>query len=596
MKKYSICNIDLPKIHNQLFQLLIEVDRICRKHGIHYTIEGGTLLGAAKYGDFVPWDDDLDVVMLREDYDKFLAICDTELDKKFFIQCVKSEPDFPLNYAKLRLNGSKYLQKSYEFLDIHQGLFLDIFPLDYADPKYYMMKVHILGLLNGAKCVKLGLMLSHLYPSPRCPFLKRLAYRMAALMPLHIINNAIQRIIKYGSNDKKYVYNFCNPMYSTKPTSAQRFNEYTEVIFRKRKFYAVKDYRSWLKENFGDYMNEEPDELTRGPSHEISECQLLKEQTEKRIGILILFREDNYGTVLQAYALSHAVSYMIQKKNADMYCEIVDYIAPMISRRHRISNLAGSPKLIAKLKYLYLGRFFKKNHQNFNIFRKSYLAISEQSYTSSNIRDVEKDYDLFITYSGQKWDNLVKEKDCICYQGLCESEEKILDPVFLLEENDYVNVESQKKLIEGRYILVYAIMFEKELCDFAYKLSKETGLKIEYININKPYKKGMHNLWDVPVPHFLSLIKNASYVVTSSFYGIAFSLIYNTEVFYRASRGEDNFDMRIETLAHILGIKNRDISCRNMIISDKMNWEQVNRKIVNKRKELLDSLDKSIFR
>lgn len=596
MKKYSICNIDLSKIHDQLFQLLVEVDRICRKHNIHYTIEGGTMLGAAKYGDFVPWDDDLDVVMLREDYDKFLEICDTELDKKFFIQYVKSEPDFPLNYAKLRLNGSKYLQKSYEFLDIHQGLFLDIFPFDYADPKHYMMKVHILGLLNGAKCVKLGLMLSRLYPSPKCPFFKRTAYRMAALLPLHFINNAIQRIIKCGPNDKKYVYNFCNPMYSTKPTSAQRFNEYTEVVFRKRKFYAVKDYRSWLKESFGDYMNEEPDELTRGPSHEISECQLLEEQTEKKIGILMLFREDNYGTVLQAYALSHAVSYMIQKENAKMCCEIVDYIDPTINSRHRISNPEGSPKLIGKLKYLYLGRIFKKNHQNFNIFRKSYLSISKQSYTRSNIRDVEKEYDLFITDSGQKWDVLVKDKDCICYHGLRESKEKILDPVFLLEKNDYVNVESKKKIIEGKYILVYAILFEKELCDFAYKLSKETGFKIEYININKPYKKGVHNLRDVPVPHFLSLIKNASYVVTSSFYGIAFSLIYNTEVYYKPSKGEGNSDMRTEMLAYISGIKNRDISCRNMIISDKINWEQVNQRIADMRKELLDSLDKSIFR
>ena len=72
MKEYKICDISLSEIQGYLFEILQELDRICRKYDIKYSLEGGTLLGAAKYGDFVPWDDDLDVVMLRAEYERFI--------------------------------------------------------------------------------------------------------------------------------------------------------------------------------------------------------------------------------------------------------------------------------------------------------------------------------------------------------------------------------------------------------------------------------------------------------------------------------------------------------------------------------------------
>lgn len=94
MKEYKICNTPLSEIHKYLFEILQELDRICRKYHIKYSLEGGTLLGAAKYGDFVPWDDDLDVVMLRPEYERFLEVCENELNEKFFLQNSETEKTF----------------------------------------------------------------------------------------------------------------------------------------------------------------------------------------------------------------------------------------------------------------------------------------------------------------------------------------------------------------------------------------------------------------------------------------------------------------------------------------------------------------------
>ena len=109
MREYKICDIPLSEVQKHLFEILREFHRICKKHNIKYTLEGGTLLGAVKYGGFVPWDDDLDVVMLRDEYEKFLEVCKTELSDKFFIQNYNTEKEFPLNFTKLRYNDTRYV-------------------------------------------------------------------------------------------------------------------------------------------------------------------------------------------------------------------------------------------------------------------------------------------------------------------------------------------------------------------------------------------------------------------------------------------------------------------------------------------------------
>ena len=76
--------IELSHLQDLVYSIFVEFDRVCRKHDIKYSMEGGTLIGAVKYGGFVPWDDDIDVIMLRDQYEKFLKVAPGELGKKFF--------------------------------------------------------------------------------------------------------------------------------------------------------------------------------------------------------------------------------------------------------------------------------------------------------------------------------------------------------------------------------------------------------------------------------------------------------------------------------------------------------------------------------
>lgn len=116
-----------------LKELLIEFDRVCHELDIKYTLFSGTLLGAVRHQGFIPWDDDVDVIMLRDDYDKFLKHCNNILNKeKFFLQKEFSE-HYPMFFSKLRVNGTTCLEKYHPKDEkCHMGVYMDIFPCDNA--------------------------------------------------------------------------------------------------------------------------------------------------------------------------------------------------------------------------------------------------------------------------------------------------------------------------------------------------------------------------------------------------------------------------------------------------------------------------------
>lgn len=118
------------ELQGVLLEMLKLIDGLCSRHGLRYYLHGGTLLGAIRHGGFIPWDDDADISMPRPDYEKFLEIAKRELAADYFVQDYRTERYGRFVFAKLRKNGTVCKNEHHAHIKMHQGIFVDIFPLD----------------------------------------------------------------------------------------------------------------------------------------------------------------------------------------------------------------------------------------------------------------------------------------------------------------------------------------------------------------------------------------------------------------------------------------------------------------------------------
>lgn len=134
---------DLRRLQMIELEMLIEVDRICKKCDIKYNIIAGTLLGAVRHDGFIPWDDDADVGLLRPDYEKFREACKTELDRsRFYFQDHRNTKGYRWGYGKIRRKNTLFLRENQEHMPYEQGVFIDVFPLDNVPDNYVLRSFH----------------------------------------------------------------------------------------------------------------------------------------------------------------------------------------------------------------------------------------------------------------------------------------------------------------------------------------------------------------------------------------------------------------------------------------------------------------------
>lgn len=123
-------------------ELLLEIDRICTENHIEYHLFAGTLLGAIRHKGFIPWDDDIDICMLRKEYERLLEVIQNNPNSKYFLQNYQTDNHSDFHFSKFRKNGTLLRTKSYEETRMHEGISIDIFPMDNVKPKALFGKIH----------------------------------------------------------------------------------------------------------------------------------------------------------------------------------------------------------------------------------------------------------------------------------------------------------------------------------------------------------------------------------------------------------------------------------------------------------------------
>lgn len=242
----------LRKLQLIELEMLIEVDRICRKNGIRYTLTGGTLLGAVRHGGFIPWDDDADISMLRAEYERFRSVCEKELDhERFYFQDMKSTEGYRWGYAKLRRRGTVFLRENQEHMPYEQGVFIDIFPRDGVPDGMIMRKIHKFACF----CVRKTLWSAVGRVADTRKFMRtwyEFLYRIAGN---RICNIYCSLVKKSNKKNTKLVRALTFPVPNKYDGYLRKgYYESIDMKFENHMFMVNKNYKEWLSQEFGDYM------------------------------------------------------------------------------------------------------------------------------------------------------------------------------------------------------------------------------------------------------------------------------------------------------------------------------------------------------
>ena len=270
--------VDLKTLQNIELEILDEFIRVCEKNQLTYFLIGGSCIGAVRHHGFIPWDDDIDVGMPREDYEKLVEIAADELNPEYFFQNYHSEKNCGLIFGKIRKNNT-ILSENYSYhIHMHQGVWIDIFPYDQIGDKPELSKWDslLISILRNIYIIKCR----YKIPENRSKYLLPFYYLIklfAVFFPYQFLISKLDHLMKKRNRyESKYVY----PMggaYGNKDILPKEFiNDLIEVYFEGRKVYIFKNYDAYLKRLYGNYMELPPVEKRRNTS-----CHYLYEFKER---------------------------------------------------------------------------------------------------------------------------------------------------------------------------------------------------------------------------------------------------------------------------------------------------------------------------
>ncbi len=231
------------------------LDDYCTKHGIHYLLYAGTLLGAIRHKGFIPWDDDVDVAMTRENYVKFCECIFREPINGYYFENYISEKDCGISHGKLRKIGTVMLQEGEDEHIGHHEIFIDIFPLDKISNERK----------KAEKTTKIG---KHIVMLTRAnvnmlsdSIIKRIIRKLYRLIPtkarhdkLLVCADELQALDKKITVDYQWTSMSTLKNIDTIRFPKEMLENYVTVSFNGRNFSTVEDWNGMLTLLFGDYM------------------------------------------------------------------------------------------------------------------------------------------------------------------------------------------------------------------------------------------------------------------------------------------------------------------------------------------------------
>lgn len=237
-------------------EILSEIHKICVDYHINYFLSGGTLLGAVRHKGFIPWDDDIDIVMPRRDYKRFIEICSKgALGKTYFLQNTNTEKEYHLPFSKIRKNNTLFDERGVQNLNIHKGIFVDIFPLDYSKKNDgFGIRFRDTIIKNLVHVVSMRQL--HVESVSK---LSNILYIMTKPFSVHQILKLCE-IISTLKKSGKYYVDFASYLNYTKETVPVNCYEKILLQFENKEFYAPKGYDFILERLYGDYMQLPPEE------------------------------------------------------------------------------------------------------------------------------------------------------------------------------------------------------------------------------------------------------------------------------------------------------------------------------------------------